>query len=1564
VSLVVLLGWGAKATAQMFEAAPLPPAVAAAIGIPAAPAAKPKPKRGTETRGRSQQLTSPDQVPDGLAKSDWASIRAAYEAGRHAFQPVTGQDGVWQACNPGQQWTTRFDGRGFVTEPRGGSWQWGLELTRYGFPGSERALADSASVTPAGQRLTYGWDDALQEWFVNDTRGLEHGFTVQTRPAGAAADAPLRFEFDVRGSLAAKVADDGLGVQFLDADGTTVLNYDGLKVWDADGKILTSRFTATPLPTEHQTPNTEHSASFTLLVDERNARYPLTIDPIAQQAYLKASNCNTLDADDAFGSSVAIDGDTVVIGAPSEDGSGAGVDSPSNDLAADAGAAYVFVRSGTIWTQQAYLKPSNTGAGDLFGRAVSISGDTVVVGANSEDGSGTGVDPLSDELAPNSGAVYVFVRIGTTWSQQAYLKASNTGTGDYFGHSVSIQSNTVVVGAYLEDGSNVGVDPLSDELALSAGAAYVFTRNGTTWSHQAYLKASNPGGGDFFGYSVSIDNSTVVVGAYLEDGSSIGVNPSDNDLADGAGAAYVFVCSGTTWSQQAYLKASNTDAGDGFGISVSVSSNTVVVGANSEDGSGTGVNAANNNSASSAGAAYVFVRSGTVWSQQAYLKASNTGSTDYFGRSVSVNGNTIAVGAYSESGSGTGVNPGSNELAADAGAAYVFVRSGTVWSQQAYLKAHNTGASDFFGFAVAVSDNTVVVGASAEDGGGTGVNPASSGSAIDAGAAYVFVRSGATWSHQAYVKASNTTAGGGSGTSFGYAVAVDGDTVVVGAYAEDGSGTGVNPASNHGAVNAGAAYVFVRDGTTWSQQAYLKAHNTDAGDYFGFSVDVDGNTVVVGAYSEDGSGTGVNPASNNSAANSGAVYVFVRNGVTWSQQAYLKASNTGTGDFFGYAVAIQSNTVVVGAYQEDGSGTGVNPLNNNSASVAGAAYVFVRNGTTWSQQAYLKASNTESADYFGFSVSVDDNTVVVGAFQEDGSGTGVNPLNNNSASGAGAAYVFVRSGTTWSHQAYLKASNTGEGDYFGCSVAVQGDSVIVGAYGEDGGGAGANPPSDESATDAGAAYVFVRNGATWSQQAYLKASNTGSTDYFGRAVALDGDTAVVGAQYEDGSGVGVGAASNDDALSSGAAYQFTRTGTSWNAPQYMKAFNTGSSDLFGAAVAVDGETIMVGAYGEDGNGTGVNPVSNDAVVNSGAVYLFGPSPEIGVQQPAGTDLTDGVSSIGFGIISVGASSAATTFTITNRGSATLSGLAVTTNGANAAEFAVGALGAASLAPGASTTFTVQFNPTSAGARAAAIHIASNDGDENPFTIELTGTGAVPVLQAPVMVSIGYVPQGTPAEQTFLITNTGDATLNIWNDAMFHPFGTDGILMGDLSSHSVPPGGTVTGTIVYAGTEEWGFSGSYEFQTDDPIHPFFMILVPVYTYPNRDVALLGSNAAPIPQGDTTPDLPRGTDFGSAPVTGGTVTRTFVVTNSGTATLTISDVTVTGAHAADFTVVSFPATVAPSASGNLVVTSDPSAAGLRTATITIVNDDYDEGTYDFAVQGTGISSGPKPTLFRFK
>jgi len=396
---------------------------------------------------------------------------------------------------------------------------------------------------------------------------------------------------------------------------------------------------------------------------------------------------------------------------------------------------------------------------------------------------------------------------------------------------------------------------------------------------------------------------------------------------------------------------------------------------------------------------------------------------------------------------------------------------------------------------------------------------------------------------------------------------------------------------------------------------YFKASNPAVGDQFGARValSADGNTLAVGAITQDDPG-----------ADAGAVYVFVRDGVgSWSQQAYVKASNIETGDAFGQGLALSADgdTLAVGAPGEDGGVTGIDGNQaSNTASGSGAVYVFGRDGAgTWSQAAYIKASNTGVADSFGTSASLaaDGDTLAVGAHQEDGHFTGINgDPTSNAATNSGAAYVFVRDGAgTWAQQAYVKASNTNANDWFGQSLALagDGDTLVVGAYGEDSNSVGIDGNQlGNSAGDAGAAYVFVRDGAgVWGQQAFVKASNTGVSDWFGIRVAIsgDGDAVAVGAFQEDSNATGIGGnQASNTANGAGAAYVFERNGMgAWSQAAYVKATNTDSFDFFGYAVALsgDGDVLAVGSLFEAGSATGIggNEADDDAA-SAGAVYTF------------------------------------------------------------------------------------------------------------------------------------------------------------------------------------------------------------------------------------------------------------------------------------------------------------------------------------------------------------------------
>lgn len=512
-----------------------------------------------------------------------------------------------------------------------------------------------------------------------------------------------------------------------------------------------------------------------------------------------------------------------------------------------------------------------------------------------------------------------------------------------------------------------------------------------------------------------------------------------------------------------------------------------------------------------------------------------------------------------------------------------------------------------------------------------------------------------------YIKASNTEAydhfacGGGNQGHTGNSIALSGDanTMAIGAPFERGGAAGVNGNQSDNSVYAsGAVYVYVRQGDSWTQQAYVKASNPGQSDHFGSSVALsrDGSTMAVAAQWEASVVTGINGNQNdNSIPQAGAVYIFTRTGTTWTQQAYIKASNTGRpgqgdipgdGDQFGFSVALSGDgsTLAVGAITEDSAAQQINGnQNDDSAQSAGAVYVFTRTGSTWTQQAYLKSSHAEAGDLLGFSValSFDGNTLAAAAFDEDGSGRTINPPHDNRSINSGALYVFTRQNGGWSQQAYIKGSRGETSDGFGFATAISedGNTIAVGAGDEACLTPGIDPPG--CADDApplrganiwvGAAYVFVRNGATWTEQTFIKAPNARPYNSFGVRLALsgDGNTLAVSASLEDNAGRGVRPPMiqqfliqnilnawrehRNEAEESGAVYIFTRSGITWTAGAYMKGDNTDAGDEFGSAVALsgDGRMMVVGAHHEDSAARGVNGNQADnSEADSGAAYVF------------------------------------------------------------------------------------------------------------------------------------------------------------------------------------------------------------------------------------------------------------------------------------------------------------------------------------------------------------------------
>jgi hypothetical protein len=498
-------------------------------------------------------------------------------------------------------------------------------------------------------------------------------------------------------------------------------------------------------------------------------------------------------------------------------------------------------------------------------------------------------------------------------------------------------------------------------------------------------------------------------------------------------------------------------------------------------------------------------------------------------------------------------------------------------------------ANDLFGNSVAISGDTVIIGAYGQDYDAGGANPLSF-----AGAAYVFTRSLGVWSQGQKLVGTGTN-GRVAGDYFGNSVAISGDTVIIGAGGQDYDAGGANPVSS-----AGAAYVFTRTLGVWSQEQKLVGTGTNgrvANDLFGNSVAISGDAVIIiGAWGQSYDASGANPVSF-----AGAAYVYSRVTIAWSQDqkitdTILPASRTDLiSAGFGSTIAISEDglTMVVGAPYDDTDSGGANTIPD-----AGAAFVYIKSGGVWVLQQKLVGTGTNyrvAGDFFGTSVAISGDTVIIGAFGQDYDAGGANLVTN-----AGAAYVFTRSLGVWSQEQKLVGTGTNgrvASDLFGTSVAISGDTVIMGAYGQDyDAGAGAA----NFITNAGAAYVFTRSLGVWSQEQKLVGTGTNgrvANDYFGNSVAISGDTVVIGAYTQSYDAGGANLVS-----SAGAAYVFTRSLGVWSPEQKLVGTGTNgrvANDYFGIRVAISGNTIIIGAYGQAYDASGANPISN-----AGAAYVF------------------------------------------------------------------------------------------------------------------------------------------------------------------------------------------------------------------------------------------------------------------------------------------------------------------------------------------------------------------------
>jgi uncharacterized repeat protein (TIGR01451 family) len=551
-----------------------------------------------------------------------AGLQQAFLAA--SAKPFSTQGGTYTSEYNGMDY--RLNVEGLLAE--GNGIQWGISLRGVG-RGDEAQDVQPPEIVQTDERLEYRHGN-LTEWYRDTVLGVEQGFTINESPQG---NGKLVLHLDLSTDLEGQLNGDERGISFPGMDGRT-LRYDNLKAYDANGVELEAKMVYNP-------------AQVVIHVDDRDAEYPITVDPLIylEQKVIALDGATS----DGFGNPVAVSGDTALVGAVGDDG--------------NKGSAYVFVHSGSYWTQQAKLIASDGAVSDRFGYSVAISGDTALVGAYYDDSL--------------KGSAYIFVRSGTTWTQQAKLTANDGEAWDYFGDSVALSGDTALVGAYSDDSNK--------------GSAYIFVKPGSGWTSMtqtAKLTASDGAYEDYFGNSVALSGDTALVGAHRDDSEK--------------GAAYIFIMPGSGWittsTYTAKLTASDGVASDLFGQSVALSGDTALVGAHWDD--------------IYKGSAYIFVKPGSGWTTTstytAKLTASDGAGGDEFGYSVAISGDTALVGAHGDDDDGSA-----------SGSAYVFVKPGSGWTTTstytAKLTASDGAGSDYFGNSVALSGDTALVGAYLDD---------------------------------------------------------------------------------------------------------------------------------------------------------------------------------------------------------------------------------------------------------------------------------------------------------------------------------------------------------------------------------------------------------------------------------------------------------------------------------------------------------------------------------------------------------------------------------------------------------------------------------------------------------------------------------------------------------------------------------------------------------------------------------------------------------------------------------------------------------------------------------
>ncbi|MEZ5496137.1 MAG: hypothetical protein R3F25_04825 [Gammaproteobacteria bacterium] len=733
-----------------------------------------------------------------------------------------------------------------------------------------------------------------------------------------------------------------------------------------------------------------------------------------------------------------------------------------------------------------------------YGQFVSVDGNRALVGAL-----GLGLE------SRGKGAAYVYDWVNQEWQLTAILQSDDITNEDFFGGEVLLSGNLAFVN-------------MTGGTTDLPGAVYVFEFDGQNWTQKQKIMAQGVVNSDNFGGSLSESGGQLMIGAWGTDSLK--------------GSVFVFEYNGSEWQETQELTANDGVADDWFGYSVSVSGNFALVGAIRDDGQ--------------SGAAYVFEYDGSSWTQTDKLTASDMALNDWFGFTVNLSGNRAVIGASNDD--------------SGRGSAYVFEFNGIDWIETRKLIADDGQSSDRFGVSVDQFGDFVLIGAP--------------GYAIDStlGGVYLFEYNGSDWNQT--LTFTNST--GNLGNEFGNSVSFNADHVFISTLTgviqngvtggvvvfNHGTGSWVEqtrllpdpgvhdydnfaqslsisgnraligaPGNDDNGYNTGAAYLYDYDGQNWYQTTQLTA--TLGADYaaFGFAVSLSGDRALIGA-----------PYDTENGLDTGAVYVFDFDGSHWNQTAKLIASDGATSDAFGYAVSLQGNRAVIGAYLDDDNGDG-----------SGSVYVFDFDGSQWTEAPKITASDGAMGDWFGQSVSLHGDRILIGAYQDD-----------TSAANAGSAYVFEWNGSIWSETEKLEANDAESDDFFGYSVSLSGDRALIGAYQED-----------DNGSQSGAAYVFDydNNNSLWSQPIKLSADDGGANNYFGASVNVLGNRAMIGAPGGD----------------TGSSYVFAFDGMNWSQSEKLTASDGTPNDFFGFSLSQTTEHTLVGAKLDDELGA-----------SSGSAYVY------------------------------------------------------------------------------------------------------------------------------------------------------------------------------------------------------------------------------------------------------------------------------------------------------------------------------------------------------------------------